>query len=65
MNVLDHLAKAIESRRLKLLEKAATGAADWPDYNRLKGNVQGLDAVLDEIHEIKLKLKRDGDLDSE
>ena len=65
MNVLDHLAKAIESRRLKLLEKAATGAADWPDYNRLKGNVQGLDAVLDEIEDLKQKLQRDGDLDSE
>ena len=50
---------------MKLLEKCAMGAADWPDYNRLKGNVQGLDAVLDEIEDLKRKLQRDGDLDSE
>ena len=65
MNVLDHLAKAIESKRVTLLEKCAMGAADWPDYNRLKGKVQGLDAVLEEIHDLKQKLQRDGDLDSE
>jgi hypothetical protein len=65
VNVLDHLAKAIEAKRVKLLEKCAMGAADWPDYNRLKGNVQGLDTVLGEIHELKQKLQRDGDLDSE
>ena len=65
MNVLDHLAKAINARRLKMLEKCATGAADWPDYNRLKGKVQGLDAVLEEIHDLKQKLQRDGDLDSD
>lgn len=65
MNVLDHLSKAIESKRAKLLEKCAMGAADWPDYNRLKGNVQGLDAVLDEIDDLKRKLQRDGDLDSD
>ena len=66
MNVLDHIRKAIEGRRAaEVIKTGEGGAQDWPDYNRRKGVVQGLDKALGAIADTKRELQRTGDLDSE
>lgn len=44
-----HVYKLLEERRSDIIEYMASGAPDWASYQKLVGEIQGLDRARDEI----------------
>lgn len=66
MSVLSHILKALDAdRHEEIVKNGGGGAQDWPDYKRRVGKVQGIEAAINRIAEIKRGLQQTGDLDSD
>ena len=66
MSVLSHILKALDAdRNEEIVKNGGGGAQDWGDYKRRVGKIQGLEAAINRINELKRELHKTGDLDGD